>query len=112
MSPSNTVTLSGSVDSEMPRPGQQSRTALFRLEHRQAAIGRDGAVQVSSFALWVRCWGHSAASALKYAKPGVEVVVSGRLNFLSEMNAVGIVVDSVSYPRPSQLGELDKSASD
>lgn len=111
MSPSNTVTLSGSIASEMPCRGQQSRTALFRLEHRQASIGKDGSVQVSSFVLWARAWGHAAASVLKYGRPGVEIVCTGRLNHLSEVNAVGIVVDSVSYPRPSQLTESDKSAS-
>lgn len=111
MSPSNSVTLSGQIASEMPSPGR-GRTALFKIERRQAAIGRDGSVQVTGFVLWCRCWGHASASVLKYGKPGVEVVVSGRLNYLSEMNAVGIVVDSVSYPRPSQLAESDKSASD
>lgn len=112
MSPSNTVTLSGTVASEMPSRGPGGRTALFRLEHRQAAIGKDGQVQVAGFVLWARAWGHAAASVLKYAKPGVEVVVSGRLNYLSELNAVGVIVDSVSYPRPSQLEKADKSASD
>ncbi len=111
MSPSNTVTLSGQVASEMPAPGK-GRTCLFRLEHRQASVGKDGSIQTSSFALWARAWGHAAASILRHGRPGTEIVVSGRLNYLAETASIGLVVDSVSYVRPSQFAEPDKNASD
>lgn len=107
MSPQNQITLSATIADD-PRPGQ-GRTALFRLEHRAAFQGQGGDIQTTSFVLWCRARGHAAASVLKYGRPGLDIIVSGRLAYLAETNAIGIIADSVSYPRPSQLAKSEKS---
>ncbi len=110
MTPTNTCSISGTII-ETPRPGQ-GKTALFRLEHRQAFQGKGGEIQTTGFALWCRAWGHGASSILRYGKAGLDVVVNGRLGYVSETNSIGIVCDSIAYPRPSQLANSEKSASD
>lgn len=108
MSPCNIVTLSGTITGEPPRPTAE-RVCLFKIECRHAFEHKSGDIGTTSFVLWCRAWGHGASSILRYGRGGLDVVVSGKLAYLSELNVVGIIADSVSYPRPSQLAKSEKS---
>jgi len=98
----NIITLSGRLASGPQKTN--AGTVSFGLEHSEAWDRKDGLPETSHFGVACLAWGHAANSIIKYAYVGLEIVVHGRLSRFSGVDGLGVLVDSVSYPRVSQLG--------
>jgi len=98
MTPINAITLSGKL-AEILSSG--TTTVRFTLLHSHGWTGPDGAVHTGSFRVSCLAWGHARNSLLKYGKPGLEVVVCGRLTALPA--GVGVLADSLTFVSPREV---------
>jgi len=101
----NALTLTGRLTTKPERTNVGM--VSFTLEHADAWHRKDGLPETSHFSVTCLAWGHAANSIAKYGYVGLEVLVHGRLSRSGGSGGVGVLVDSVSYPRVSQLGRAN-----